>query len=99
MSKEETIKSLKKLKTFHNGSYGTAIDLAIKTLEQQPCEDCIRELIKEFDNKHPSSFPDYFQDYNNHTISKVLDYAWDMHDLIKDIKDRLTNEEGAESEE
>ena len=34
MSKEETIKSLKKLKSFHNGSYGTAIDEAIKTLEQ-----------------------------------------------------------------
>ena len=41
MTNEETIKSLKKLKSFHNGSYGTAIDLAIKALEQQPCEDCI----------------------------------------------------------
>lgn len=48
MSKEETIKNLKKLKSFHNGSYGTAIDEAIKALEQQqdkvihnhPCEDC-----------------------------------------------------------
>ena len=39
MTNEETIKSLKKLKSFHNGSYGTAIDLAIKALEQQPCED------------------------------------------------------------
>ena len=36
MSKEETIKTLKKLKSFHNGSYGTAIDEAIKALEQQP---------------------------------------------------------------
>ena len=34
MSKEETIKTLKKLKSFHNGSYGTAIDEAIKALEQ-----------------------------------------------------------------
>lgn len=36
MSKEETIKNLKKLKSFHNGSYGTSIDEAIKALEQQP---------------------------------------------------------------
>ena len=35
---EQTISNLKKLKSFHNGSYGTAIDLAIKALEQQPCE-------------------------------------------------------------
>ena len=41
MTNEETIKNLKKLKSFHNGSYGTAIDHAIKALEQQPCEDCI----------------------------------------------------------
>ena len=36
MTNEETIKTLKKLKSFHNGSYGTAIDEAIKALEQQP---------------------------------------------------------------
>lgn len=55
MTNEETIKNLKKLKSFHNGSYGTAIDFAIKALEQteltpsynsvkselKPSEDCI----------------------------------------------------------
>ena len=41
MTNEETIKSLKKLKSFHNGSYGTAIDEAIQALEQQPCEDAV----------------------------------------------------------
>ena len=46
MSKEETIKNLKKLKSFHNGSYGTAIAEAIKALEQishltdRPCSVC-----------------------------------------------------------
>lgn len=46
MSKEETIKNLKKLKSFHNGSYGTAITEAIKALEQishltdRPCSVC-----------------------------------------------------------
>ena len=34
MTPQEAIKNLKKLKSFHNGSYGTAIDLAIKALEQ-----------------------------------------------------------------
>lgn len=39
MTNEEAIKSLKKLKSFHNGSYGTAIDLAIKALEEQRNRD------------------------------------------------------------
>lgn len=34
MPNSEAIESLKKLRSFHNGSYGTAIDLAIKALEQ-----------------------------------------------------------------
>lgn len=33
---EQTIANLKKLKSFHNGSYGTDIDRAIKALEQEP---------------------------------------------------------------
>ena len=39
MTDEEVIKNLKKLKSFHNGSYGTAIDMAIKALEQQTSEE------------------------------------------------------------
>lgn len=47
MTDEEAIKNLKKLKSYHNGSYGTTIDMAIKALEQQPCEDCVsREAIR-----------------------------------------------------
>ena len=34
--KEQTISNLKKLKSFHNGSYGADIDRAIQALEQQP---------------------------------------------------------------
>ena len=34
--KEQTISNLKKLKSFHNGSYGVDIDRAIQALEQQP---------------------------------------------------------------
>jgi rubrerythrin len=52
MTDEEAIKNLKKLKSFHNGSYGTAIDLAIKALEQQPCEDAIsRKAVLSLFNK------------------------------------------------
>ena len=46
MTNKEAIKNLKKLKSYHNGSYGTAIDMAIKVLEQishlkgRPCEVC-----------------------------------------------------------
>lgn len=46
MTNEEAIKTLKKLKSFHNGSYGTAIDEAIKAIEQishltdRPCSVC-----------------------------------------------------------
>ena len=34
--KEQTISNLKKLKSFHNGSYGVDIDRAIQALEQEP---------------------------------------------------------------
>lgn len=39
MTNEQHIENLKKLKSFHNGSYGADIDRAIKALEQDPCED------------------------------------------------------------
>ena len=60
-------------------------------------EDCIRELIREFDNKHPASFADYMREFNNHPISEIIEYMWDMHDLIEDIKYRLPNEGGTEN--
>ena len=40
MTNEQHIENLKKLKSFHNGSYGADIDRAIKALEQT-CEDVI----------------------------------------------------------
>ena len=36
MTNEQTISNLKKLKSFHNGSFGADIDRAIQALEQQP---------------------------------------------------------------
>ena len=92
MTNEEAIKQLKKCKSFHNGSYGEALNMAIKALEQQPSEDCIKELIREFDNKHPAVFADYMREFNNHPIAEIIEYMWDMHDLIEDIKYRLPDE-------
>ena len=34
--KEQTISNLKKLKSFHNGSFGADIERAIQALEQEP---------------------------------------------------------------
>ena len=45
-NKEQTILNLKKLKSFHNGSYGADIDRAIKALEQEPILDKIRERVE-----------------------------------------------------
>jgi len=44
---EQTISNLKKLKSFHNGSYGADIDRAIKALEQEPVIDKIRAEIEQ----------------------------------------------------
>lgn len=57
MTDEEAIKNLKKLKSYHNGSYGTTIDMAIKALEQSDVLDKIRaEIENDWQlNKYPSS--------------------------------------------
>lgn len=73
--------------------YQEAKTMAIEALEQQHCDDCIRELIREFDKKHPV-FAYYMQEFNSHPISEIIEYMWDMHELIEDIKYRLPNEGG-----
>ena len=83
-----------------------ALDVAIKALEQtelnpsynsvkselESREDCFRELIREFDNKHPSIFAFYMEKFNSHPLAEIIDYMWDMHDLIEDIRYRLPME-------
>ena len=64
----------------------------------QPNDDCIRELIREFDNKHPALFADYMREFNNHPIAEIIEYMWDMHDLLEDIKYRLPDDGGGEDE-
>ena len=63
----------------------------------QLCGDCIRELIREFDNKHPALFADYMREFNSHPISEIIEYMWDMHNLIKDIEYRLPDNGGEEN--
>ncbi len=44
MTREEAIKQLKYCKSIHNGSFGPALKIAIKVLEQEPkighCKEC-----------------------------------------------------------
>ena len=70
MTKEEAIKILKgaiKKPNTKDGYLGQALDMAIKALEQQPCEDCIsREaVIKIFGEVHP-------MDYNTQAYIKNI---------------------------
>lgn len=70
MTLEEAIKNLKKLKSFHNGSYGTAIDMAIKALEQEPCEDAIsREALRQkLQEKNKDFFVNAYGSYEDMTF-------------------------------
>lgn len=45
MTKDEAIKQLKHFKSFHNGSYGEPINMAIEALKQQPCDDTISRKV------------------------------------------------------
>lgn len=100
MTKEEAIHEIEKVfePAFANYIITALTEGATSSdKEQQPCEDCIKELIKEFNNKHPALFADYMREFNNHPISEIIEYMWDMHNLIEDIKYRLPNEGGAEN--
>lgn len=45
--KEQTVSNLKKLKSFHNGSFGADIDRAIKALEQPSIEEWLSSFNTE----------------------------------------------------
>ena len=79
MTREQAINYLKS-----SGMSEKQIETVINALT---CNDCIRELIREFDNKHPALFVDYVREFNHHPISEIIEYMWDMHDLIADIQD------------
>lgn len=48
MTNEEHIEQLKKLRSFHNGSYGRSINKAIEVLKQEPSTDAVsRQAVLE----------------------------------------------------
>lgn len=61
MLKDEAIKQLKHFKSFHNGSYGVPINMAIEALEREPVLDKIRAEILEkcFDVPYENQAFDY----------------------------------------
>lgn len=69
-----------------------SFDRVTSDIRSESCENCIRE----FDNKHPAVFADYMREFNNHPISEIIEYMWDMHCLIEDIKYRLPDDRGDE---
>lgn len=57
MTKEEAITLLKKLRTFHNGTYAKAIDMAIEALSADVIHiETYRDLYEKYINlKHASA--------------------------------------------
>ena len=51
MTNEEHIEQLKKLRSFHNGSYGRSINMAIEALKQEPCRE-IEDYENEIEDLH-----------------------------------------------
>lgn len=52
MTTEKVIEGLKKLKSFHNGSYGDACNEAIDIIEKESadgCKDCAFETVEEWE--------------------------------------------------
>ena len=71
MIPQEVINNLKKLKSFHNGSYGAAINFAIKALEQQPCDDAIsRESVRKLicQNNDKYGYSDRFHEFTERCL-------------------------------
>lgn len=64
----KTIENLKKLKSFHNGSYGADIDKAIKALEQEPKP---MEKWKVMNNMRRDKFP-IVEKYEQDKVISVL---------------------------
>lgn len=59
MTNEEHIEQLKKLRSFHNGSYGRSINKAIEVLKQEPSTDAVsRQAVKEQMIKYGFHAPD-----------------------------------------
>ena len=71
MTNKEAIKQLKKCKSFHNGSYGEALNMAIQALEQQPSDDCIsRESLRQKLQEHHDFFVNAYGSFEDMTFKE-----------------------------
>ena len=72
MTNEEHIEQLKKLRSFHNGSYGRSINKAIEALNQQTCEDRIsREAVGNMLNRMQMKKDDTWYDYYQKALKEL----------------------------
>ena len=80
MTNKEHIEQLKKLRSFHNGSYGRSINKAIEALEQESILDKIRYEIEE--NYGHCDICEYFEDYD-YEENNISEYRYVAN--VKDI--------------
>ena len=76
MTNEQHIENLKKLKSFHNGSYGSDIDRAIRAIEQEPCDDVIsRQAVDDYIVK---LLDGYLYDEERTRLEGLCAYLWEL---------------------
>ena len=84
MTREEAIKNIKEHCYFANliPRAKEALDMAIKSLEQEPCEDCInRQIISDYVESHIQEINTGYGDLNKHTnkiLRMIVDYIDNM---------------------
>lgn len=84
--KEQTISNLKKLKSFHNGSYGADINRAIKALEQK---DAIKKIRAEVESINPWTLafaPAKDRDIRPQIVTNVKNHVLEIIDKYREEK-------------
>lgn len=100
MTVKEVIKNLKKLKSFHNGSYGTAIDMAIKALEQQESKTMQEKQAesekyeKAFDDGYENGYAQARFDYEQQSCESMRDATEEERKSTKDYIDSISKPTG-----
>ena len=77
MTTQEAITRLKRLDNIVNNYYSEAIYMAIKAIEQQPCEDCT--VIKKLSKKY------YVEDAYGYTDEDIVNKVNEIIDVVNDM--------------
>lgn len=81
MTREEAIKTIENAKHFaYDDVYTKAFDMAIKALEQEPCEDAVSRTPS-----IPKEWQDVFKD-----VDEFIEFIWDRVDT-SDFEDSYTS--------